>query len=436
MDLGKKLREALAKLTNKPYVDEAEVKLLVKEIQRVLISSDVNIKLVFELSKRIEKNALDKEKMKELTLKEHVVKVVYDELTSLMGETYHPRLDKHRCLVVGLYGSGKTTSIGKIAYFYKSKGMKVGVIAADTDRPAAQDQLEQLSKQVGVNFYTTRGEKNPAKIVKNALKEAEEDIIIVDSAGRNAFDEKLSKELKEMNDVLNPDETYLVVSADIGQIAGKQAEAFRQAVPITGVIVTKLEGSGKGGGALSAVSATGTKIAFIGTGEKMKDLQVYDASRFVGKLLGIPDIKGLLEKIETIQKEEDLSKLQTEKFNLQTFYDQLKAAKKMGPLGDVFGMMGMADLPKDALRQSEEKLKYFEAIINSMTLYEKENPDILKKERDRIERVAKGSGRPAKEVKELLAQFFKVEKMMKMFKKDRGFKKKVEGMMKGGLKLS
>ena len=294
MDLGKKLRQALSKLTNRPYVDEADVKALIKDLQRVLIASDVNVKLVLKLSKKIEERALKSEKMEALSLKEHVTKIVYEELVSLMGETYQPRLDKHRILICGLYGSGKTTSCAKLAHFYKSKGLSVGLIAADTDRPAAQEQLEQLSKQVGAAYYTTKNEKDPSRIVREALSKAKEDVIIVDSAGRNAFDDALVNELRGVADELKPDENYLVMSADIGQVAGKQAEQFNGAVPLSGVIVTKMDGSGKGGGALSSVGASESKIAFIGVGEKVGDFEIYNSEKFVGKLLGVPDIREFL----------------------------------------------------------------------------------------------------------------------------------------------
>ncbi|MFA5049616.1 MAG: signal recognition particle receptor subunit alpha [Candidatus Micrarchaeia archaeon] len=431
MDLGQRLRELLKKISGKPYMDEAEVKLLIKEIQKILISSDVNIKLVFELSKRIEKNTLDKEKMKELSLKEHVLKVVYDELVNLMGAEYAPRLDKHKILVCGLFGSGKTTSIGKLAYFYKTKGLSVGVVGADCDRPAAKEQLGQLAKQAQVEYYTNYEEKNPIKIIEDAMSKSKEDVLIVDSAGRSAFDSNLSEELKKMNEKLKSEEVYLVVSADIGQIAGAQSESFKSAVPISGVIVTKLEGSGKGGGALSAVAASGAKIAFVGTGEKIKDFEIYNSERFVGKLLGMPDIKGLIEKIQEIG-EQDLSKLQSDKFTIKLFYEQLKAAKKMGPLGNVLGMIGMSDVPKEMVAQSEGKLKKYEAMINSMTEAEKEDALLLRKNIKRIERVANGSGCSVNEVREFLSQFEKMDKMLNKFKNDRGMRKKIEKMMQDG----
>jgi len=431
--LGKKLREALAKLTGRAYVDEDAVKSLIKDLQRVLIASDVNVKLVFALSKRIEERALKSEKLEALSLKEHVMKVVYEELVRLMGESYTPRLDKHRILLCGLYGSGKTTTCGKLAHFYKTKGLSVALVGADVDRPAAQEQLEQLSKQVGARFYTIKGERDATKIVKKALSESKEDIIIVDSAGRNALDEELAKELREISEELKPDEVYLVLSGDIGQIAGRQAEEFNKTVPLTGVIVTKMDGSAKGGGALSAVAATGTKIAFIGLGEKINDLQVYNAEKFVGRLLGVPDIEGLMEKIKEATKEQDIKAIESEELTIETFYEQLKAAKKMGPLSGIFSMLGANDVPKEMLQQSEQKMKQYEAMINSMTKEERKNPSLLRSNPSRIIRVARGSGCTEKDVREFLTQFERMEKLINKFKRDRSFRSKIEKLIKGGM---
>ncbi len=433
MDLGKKLREALAKLTGKPYVDADDVKALIKDLQRVLISSDVNVKLVLALSKRIEERALKTDKLEALSLKEHVTKIVYEELVSLMGASYTPRLDKHRILMCGLYGSGKTTTCAKIAHFYKTKGLSVALVGADTDRPAAQEQLEQLSKQVGAAFYTIKGEKDPSKITADAVKRSKEEVLIVDSAGRNGFDGHLVEELRAIADVLKPDECYLVVSADIGQVAGKQAGEFNSAVPLSGVIVTKMDGSGKGGGALSSVAASDSKIAFVGVGEKPADFETYNSEKFVGRLLGVPDIGALMERIKEIQKDTDMSKLEGEELTIETFYEQLKAAKKLGPLGNVFSMLGAADVPKEMVQQSEEKLKKFESMINSMSRSEKKDAALLKNSPPRIARIARGSGCTEKEVREFLSQFEKMEKMMGMFKRNRGFRKKMEKMMKGGI---
>lgn len=432
MDLGKKLREALAKLSGRPYVDEDAVRALIKDLQRILIASDVSVKLVFALSKRIEERAFKTKKLEALSLKEHVLKVVYEELTHLLGESYTPRLDKHKVLLAGLFGSGKTTSTAKLAHFYKSKGLSVGVVGADVERPAAQEQLEQLAQQLKVPFYTIKGEKNAGKVVQDALSKSKEDVLIVDSAGRSAFDDRLVNELKEIKDALQPDEAYLVVSADIGQVAGKQAKQFNEISQLSGVVVTKMDGSGKGGGALSSVAATGGKIAFIGVGEKMEDFEVYDSKRFVGRLLGVPDIAGLLEKAKKVAEEEQLPQTQIEELTIESFYQQLKAAKKMGPLSGIFGMMGMADVPKELVHQSEGKMKKFEAMVQSMTPEERKDAKLLRQGSDRISRIAKGSGCTEKEVREFLSMFEKMDKMFRKFKHNRGFRKKIEQFMKGG----
>lgn len=433
MDLGQKLRNALAKLTGKPYVDENDVRALIKDLQRTLITGDVNVKLVLQLSKRIEERALKAKKLEALSLKEHVLKVVYDELVHLMGGNHTPRLGKHKVLVVGLFGSGKTTSISKIAHYYKSRGLSVGVIGADVERPAAQEQLEQLAAQVHAKFYATPGEKNAANVVRDALKKAREDIVIVDSAGRSALDDVLAQELKEIHTAFQPDETYLVVSADIGQVAGRQAEAFHAITPLSGVIITKMDGSGKGGGAVSAVAATGAKTAFLGMGEKPGDLEIYNAEKFVGRLLGVPDIAGLLEKVKAIAEEEQLPPADMEQLTIESFYQQLKAAKKLGPLGNVFGMMGATNIPKEMVQQSEDKLKKFEAMINSMTATEKKDASLLRKTSSRIARIAEGSGTREQEVREFLSQFEKMEKMFKMFKRNRGFRSQMQKMLQGGM---
>ncbi len=432
MDLGKSLRALIGKITNAPIVDEATLKSFIKELQRILIASDVNVKLVFELSKRIEKRASAGEVPKGLTMREHLLKVVYDELVSFMGTSYEPRLDRHKVLLMGLFGSGKTTTAAKVAYFYKKKGLKVGMVGADVERPAAQEQLAQLAEQIGVNYYTVKGEKDAYKVVEDALRRNKDDILIVDSAGRSAFDSRLSEELENIIRVLNPDESYLVISGDIGQVAGRQAEEFNRLTPVTGVIVTKMDGSGKGGGALSAVAATGSKIAFIGVGEKMEDLQPYNSERFVGRLLGIPDLQGLMEKVKEISESGELeAPEEITQLTVDVFYQQLKAAKKMGPLDSVFSMMGMSDVPREVMDQGQEKLKKYECIISSMTKAERKDASLVRKSRARMERIAKGSGCSLEDVRRFFSEFSKMEDMFSRFRKDRGLRKKLEKMMKG-----
>lgn len=434
MDLGAGLRKALARITGAAIVDEKAVAELVKELQRVLISNDVNVKLVFELSKKIQDRALKEKPAGGVGAREHVVKVVYDELVRLMGEKYEPKLNRQKILLLGLFGSGKTTTTAKLAKFYRDRGLSIGLICCDTCRPAAYEQVEQLAAKTGVPFYGIKGERNVEKIVKTGLENfKEKDIVIVDSSGRDAFDEELSKELKDMNNALKPDEKFLVVSADIGQIAKKEAEEFNKSVGITGVVVTKMDGSGKGGGALSSVAVSGAKVAFIGTGEKLDDFEVFDAKKFVGRLLGFPDLEALLEKVRKAGIEEvNAEKILEEELTIESFYEQLKATKKMGPLKSVFQMMGMVDLPKELMEQSEEKMKNYEVIISSMTKSERKDVDLVRKNKVRMERIAKGSGTTVENVKDLITQFEKMKKFLDAFKKNRGLRRQVEKFMKGG----
>jgi signal recognition particle subunit SRP54 len=432
MDFQNGLREAFKKLSLKPILDEQALKEFLKEIQVSLIKSDVPVKLVFELTKTIEQES-KKQIPAGLSLKEHVLKVAYDQLCSLVGgEKYIPELKRKKILLLGLYGSGKTTSAAKLAYFYKSRGLSVAVVCADVDRPAAYEQLEQLSKKVGAKFYGKENEKNIQNILKD-INKIQEEVIIVDSAGRSAFDEEMIKQIKLIDEILKPDEKILVLSADIGQIAGKQAKEFDDAIKLTSVFITKMDGSGKGGGALAACHQTGVNVSFIGNGEKVEDIEVFDSKKFIGRLLGFPDFETLIEKIKNAKIEEEIKAEDLERFDFEIFYKQLKAAKKLGPLSSVLSMMGLSDLPKDMLDISEKKLKKYETIINSMTKKEKRDPKLLK-EQSRIERISKGSGIKIEEVRELINQFNKMEKMFLSIKKNKGLRKRLEKMFGKDLK--
>lgn len=465
MDLGRGLRQALAKLTGATLVDEKAVREFLREIQRVLIANDVAVKLVFELTRRIEARALDAKLPPGLSVREHVVRTVYDELVALLGDRYEPPLKPRKLLLLGLYGSGKTTTCGKLAAFYKSRGLSVALVCCDVDRPAAYEQLRQLSAKTGAVFYGTEGEKDVRTILRTHLPKAKEDLVIVDSAGRSAFDGELVRQLQTISDELKSDERILVISGDIGQVAGRQAAQFHEAVGLTGVILTKMDGSGKGGGALAACHAAsapsagvraagpadggnagpgaagggpgGIPVLFIGTGEKMDALEPFDSKKFVGRLLGFPDFEALMQKIQKVAAEEKLQEEGFEKLTLGAFYQQLKAARKMGPLSSVMGMMGAADLPPEMLKTSEGKLKKYEAIIASMTPAEREDARLLRKHKSRIERVANGAGCRPDEVRELLTQFEKMASMVDGLKKNRGVRKKLEKMLQGrGMDLS
>jgi signal recognition particle subunit SRP54 len=430
------MRNVLSKITKAGVVDEKMVKEIVKDIQRILISSDVNVKLVQKISKNIEQKALSEKLPPGVSRKEHLTKIIYDEMVEILGgEIHNPRMDKHKVLLVGLFGSGKTTTIAKLAAFYSKRGLKTCMITTDTWRQAAFEQVQQLGEQIKVTVLGEK-KKNALDILKSALPETKNyDLILVDSAGRDSLNKELLDEIKAVKKELQPDEIYLVISADIGQTAAVQAEKFNDVLGgLTGVIVTKADSSGKAGGALSACSTVDVPVTFVGTGEKMADFEIFDAKKFVSRLLGFPDLGSLLKKVKDAVEESEFSPedILKEEYTLKTFYKQLEATKKMGPLSKVFEMMGAGNLPEKLVHTSEEKLKTYKVMMDSMTEEELHNPELIKA--PRIKRIAKGSGRSESEVKELLKQFNMGKKMIKKLKK--GKIKGLPDMMKrfGGKK--
>lgn len=424
LDIGKKLREALRKFTGKAVIDEEAVNTLLKEIQRALIAGDVDIQVVKELKDRIKERVFSEEREKALSLREFVLKVVYEELKKVVGETYSPRLDKHKIMLIGLYGSGKTTTAGKLAKFYKKRGLSVGLVAADFDRPAATEQLKQLASEVGAEFYIGQG-KDTIERVKDAIKKAKEDVLIIDTAGRNALDSELIEELKKIYNEIKPEEVFLVVPSDIGKVLKKQVEALKDSLPITALVLSKFDSPGKGGAALMSAHLLNVPIAFLGTGEKLDALEVFKPESYVKRLLGLPDIESLIEKLKEMKVERT-----TEDFDFQTFLEQLKAAKGMS-LESITSMLGLSDIPKEALMQGEERIKKIEALINSMTPEERRNPELLKNP-SRVRRIAKGSGVPESEAKKIISDFFKMRKIWKKMRSNRGLLQKLSKIMKGG----
>ncbi len=419
MGLGETLRNAMEKIRNSSSLDKDTVKEVVKEIQRALIASDVQVELVLKLTKKIEEQAF-KDLPEGINRREFITKNTYDILAKALGGE-KPKLEKEprKILMLGLFGSGKTTSSGKLAKYYSKRGKKVGLICADTFRPAAFEQLQQVAGKVDIEFFGIKKEKKAEKVVKEGLKKFKDfDLIIVDSAGRSALDKELVKEIKEVNESLKPDLSLLVLGADIGQIAGKQAKAFHESVGINGVVITKMDGSAKGGGSLIACALTKAPVYFIGTGEKMNDLEEFDATRYLSRIMGYGDLQGLLEKVKdaTENEEVDLEELMKKEFNLDIFYKQLKAARKMGPLNKVMDMMGMgSQIPKEQLEVGEEKLDSFKVIMDSMTKKEKLDPELLN--HPRILRIAKGSGKKEEDVRELIKHYKRMKKMVKQMKK-------------------
>ena len=434
--LGDSLKETLSKITSSVFVDEKLINELVKDIQRALLQSDTNVQLVFDLSKNIKERAKEKTPPG-ITKREQLIKIVYEELTHFLGkESREIKIEKKptQIMLVGLFGSGKTTTAGKLAKYYKKRGYKIAVIQTDTWRPAAYDQLKQLAAQVGVDFYGIKEEKDPVNIYLSTEKKLPDyDVVIVDTAGRDALSEELIAELNALNEAVKADERLLVVSADIGQAAQKQAQAFHDTCNVTGVIVTKLEGTAKGGGALSACAVTKSPITFIGIGEKIDDLEMFHPQRFVGKLLGMGDLESLLEKAREVMSEDTAKDMQEKflkgDFNLIDLYEQMKSLKKMGSFGKLLEMipgMGQLKLPKGALDIQEGKLEKWKFAMDSMTREELEDPDIISSER--VDRIASGSGLGVNEIRELLKQYRQSKKMMKMLKGEGDINKMIKKM--------
>ncbi len=433
MDLGEGIRKAVAKLRGATVIDSKTIKEFNKELQKALISADVDIRLVFSLTKRLEDASLRTDLPRGISPRDYVINMLYDELVGIMGTAYKPEMRPKRILLLGMYGSGKTTTAAKLAKYYQDRGISAALICCDVVRPAAYEQLETLAAQANVAFFGIKGEKSVQRIVREGLAQLKgRKIIICDSSGRNALDDALIHELKEINESFRPDEKLLVVNADIGQVASKQAREFDKAVKIDGVLVTKLDGSGKGGGALSAVKEAGVNITFIGVGEKLKDLELYDPNKFVGRLLGMPDLEGLVEKVNAAIMENRIKpeEMNVTELNCETFYTQLKAMSGMGPLKNMLGMMGVVDLPKDMLEQSEEKLAKYKVIISSMTKAERTSESLLNNS-GRVKRIAIGSGTSEKDVRSLVGDFVKMKKMLDRMQNDRGFRKRFSKLVPG-----
>jgi signal recognition particle subunit SRP54 len=423
--LGSGLKNAIRKLTNAGYVDAKVVDELVRDIQRTLLSGDVDVKLVFKLTEQIKKRALDEKPPTGLTAREHIVRIVYEELVQFVGIAPEIKIQPQKILLIGLFGSGKTTSAGKLANFFQRKGLKPALIGCDIHRPAAMAQLEQLGKQLNVPVYTS-SEKDANKIARDgSQKLSKNDVLIFDSSGRDALDGDLADEIKQLEATIAPDEVLLTLPADIGQAAGPQVSEFNRLVGITGVLLTKLDGTARGGGAITACAITGSPIKFIGVGEKMTALEIFSPERFISRLIGMGDLQALMERAKDAIDEKDVkkiqSRLQSGKFTLSDFYEQIKSMQKMGPLSGVMNMLpgGGMKLPKGVdLSAQEDKMKRWKFAIESFTPEEKENPEILNS--SRIERISRGSGVPESEIRLMLNQFKKAKKVAKMMSGGRG----------------
>ncbi len=424
-NLKTNLRAAIKKLVNSSGIDEELIKELSKDVQRALLQSDVNVRLVLEITKKLEERSLNENPPPGLSRKDHIVKILYDELAKLLGNetefSFKPGI-MNKVLMIGIQGSGKTTITSKLAKFLTKQGYKVGVIGADTFRPGALVQLKTMCEKANVEVYGEEKNKDSPQLVKNGLKHFENsnlDVVLIDTAGRHKEEKDLLNEMKEINKVADPDLVLLVIDGTIGQQCFNQADAFHKIVPVGGIIITKLDSSAKGGGAIAASAATGAQIMYIGTGERIDDLEQFSPTRFVGRLLGMGDVKAVLELAKRLESEADdvrLKRISSGKMNMEDFFYQLEQVTKVGSLrGFLDSMPGLSGMVKDdQLDQMEGRVERWRYIIQSMTKQEKADPDLLNS--SRIKRIARGSGWPEHEVKELMKNYKNSKSMMKASK--------------------
>ena len=428
-NLREGLRGALKKIVGSSDINEELIDSLCKDVQRALLQSDVNVRLVLSITQNLKDRALKEQPPKGLSRKDHVVTILYGELAKMLGysgeviKTIDKVQEDERALatsffnpgkqnvvlMLGIQGSGKTTVTAKLARWLTKHGYRVGVVGADTWRPGALTQLKMNCSKINVEVYGEEQNKDAVAIAQNGLahfKDENLDVIVIDTAGRHKEEEGLLQEMTEMYKVVTPDLVLLIIDGTIGQGAFKQAEAFHKAAPVGGIVLTKLDGTAKGGGALAASAATGAKIMFIGTGERIDDLEQFSPTRFVGRLLGMGDIKALLEMAKglELQADEDQVKRITKgKMTIEDFYSQMDSASKMGfrNIIENLGMSGMVN--EDKVEEMQVKMERWRFIIQSMTREEKKDPDVINESRRK--RIARGCGLAEGDIKEMIKQY-------------------------------
>lgn len=421
--LSNVLKLGIKKISNAIFVDKKLIDEIIKDIQRALIEADVNVELVFALSQKIRKLAID-ETIKGVDKKEQLVKLIHDEIQNILGgEKQELKLQKKTTILfLGLYGSGKTTTISKLGFYYAKRGRKVALLGLDTQRPAAMDQLEQMAAKAKIPAFIDKQEKDPLKIIKKYEKDLEDyDLVIVDTAGRDGLNKELIKEITDIEKKIKPTHRILVMPADIGQAAKTQASEFQKALSIDGVIITRMDGSAKAGGALTACAETKAPVFFIGVGEKIHEIETFDPSSFISRLLGMGDLQALLEKVHSATTEKQQRRMEESlkegKLSLLDLYSQLESMNQLGSMDKILGMIpglgnAASKVPKAQLEKQEQKMQHWKNAIHSMTQEEIENPEILEKQTARIGRIAKGSGTTTSEIRELLKQYKMVNEMM------------------------
>lgn len=450
--LTDKLQSVFDRLATKGKLTESDVNAAMREVRLALLEADVNYKVVKDFVERVKVRAVGAEVMQSLTPAQQVVKIVHEELIELLGKPAPLNTSgqpPHVVMLVGLQGAGKTTMAAKLALRLKKNGQRPLLVAADIYRPAAIKQLEVLGAQIDVPVYSAGVQPPASTIAKDALKQAREkayNVVIIDTAGRLQIDDALMQELEQVRMVTRPADILLVVDAMTGQEAVNVAEGFNTRVPLTGLIMTKIDGDARGGAALSVRQVTGVPIKFLGTGEKLPDLEPFDPERLAGRILGMGDVLSLIERAQEHISEADAAAMEKRlvegQFDFEDFLDQLKQVKRLGPITDILGMIpGMNRMVKDIDPMlAQDSLKKTEAIISSMTVQERRYPDILNASRRR--RIAAGSGTTVQDVNTLVKQFREMQKMMKQLgimgkgkkgKKGRGLPGQRGGMLPPGL---
>ncbi|MGI8829987.1 MAG: signal recognition particle protein [Candidatus Limnocylindria bacterium] len=423
--LSARLQGITERLRGKARITEADLDLALRDIRLALLEADVNFKVVKSFVAHVRERAVGTDLLTGLNPGQQIVKLVHDELVAVLGgERHHLTLDARPAVVmmVGLQGAGKTTTAAKLAVRLRKDGRKPLLVAADVYRPAAVDQLVQLGDQIGVEVHTRPVGTPALEVARSGLEAARQggrDVMILDTAGRLHVDEAMMDELVRIAGVLTPSETLLVVDAMTGQESVKVAEAFHARLPVTGLVLTKMDGDARGGAALSIRSATGLPVAFLGTGERTDGLEPFHPDRLAQRILGMGDILSFVERVQdnvdTAEAEKTAQRMMENRFTLEDFRSQLTQIKKMGPIGQLMGMIPGAGQMAGAAQEAVDsgQMKRIEAIIDSMTPEERRRPDIIKASRRR--RIALGSGTSTAEVNRLLKQFVEMQKLMKMF---------------------
>jgi len=441
-NLSKGIFRSLGLLKNKRKLDEDELKEMTRGLRRALHEADFNIRQTKEIVDRLEQRLREEEPRPGITFQTHALNILYLELVRILGPPHEFQPRGATLLLVGLYGQGKTTTTAKLAEWYRKKhSLKVAVIEADVHRPGAYAQLQQLLEDSTVEVYGEPETKDAVTIVRNGLEACKSaDLIIVDTAGRHQLDEELVEELEGLSELTRASERWLVIDAQVGQAAGPVAASFHGLAGVTGIVITKLDGTARGGGALSAVAATGAPIVHIGVGEKIQDIEKFESNRFISRLLGMGDIQGLIDLApEDLDEEEAMrltQRLMSGRFTLNDMYKQMEMMSKVGTIDKLMSFLpgsflgGMGAMSKSQKEGMQKNLDRYRTIMDSMTNWEKNEPAKIKV--DRIRRIARGAGVREKDVRELIGQWNRSRKMMKGMGGNRQLNKQMRKMMKDG----